>query len=98
MPGGGAGSFTWPGGGSTRWPTSLGIRTLLTAEYASKTSLDGDTPATGRGSVMTTVRRAIAGIELSTEFSVVKLESFSMRGARMVLGNLRTRGARLLLY
>src|SRR5277367_876730 len=74
---------------------SLGMRTLLTAEYDSATSFDGETPVTGRGSVMTTVRRAMAGMELSTEFSVVRFESFSMSGARIVLGIFVTRGARL---
>jgi hypothetical protein len=74
---------------------SLGIRTLLTAEYDSVTSFDGETPVTGRGSVITTVRRAMAGMELSTEFSVVRFESFSMSGARIVLGIFVTRGARL---
>lgn len=50
---------------------------------------------TGLGRVITTVRSAIAGIELSTEFSVVSMESFSMRGARMLPGIFVTRGARL---
>lgn len=74
---------------------SLGMRTLLTAEYASVMSLVGEMPTTGRGSVMTTVRRAIAGIELSTEFSVVRFESFSISGASIVLGIFVTSGARL---
>jgi len=34
-------------------------------------------------------------MELSTEFSVVRFESFSMSGARIVLGIFVTRGARL---
>jgi hypothetical protein len=74
------------------------MRTLLIAEYASTTSFDGETPGIGLGSVITTVRKAIAGIELSTEFSVLKVESFSIRGAMIVLGTFRTSGARLLSY
>ena len=65
------------------------------AEYASLTSFVAATPLVGLGSVITTVRRAIAGIELSTEFSVLRVDSFSIRGARMLLGTLVTRGARL---
>lgn len=44
---------------------------------------------------MTTMRRAVAGMELSTEFSVVRLESFSIRGASIVFGIFVTSGARL---
>jgi hypothetical protein len=59
------------------------------------TSFDGRTPVTGRGNVVTTVLRATAGIELSTEFSVLRFESFSSRGGRILLGIFVTRGARL---
>ena len=98
MPGGGRGSFRslvdfW----MTRRPTNLGIRTLLIAEYDSLTSFVAETPVIGLGRVTTTVRRAIAGMELSTEFSVVRFESFSIKGARIVLGSLATSGARLSL-
>lgn len=82
-------------GATTRCPISLGIRTRLIAVYASMTSFVGATPGTGRGRVMTTIRRAVAGMELSTEFSVVRLESFSIRGASIVFGIFVTRGARL---
>ena len=57
--------------------------------------MEGVTPLIGLGKVMTTVRRAIAGIELSTEFSVVNVESLSINGAIILLGNFATRGARL---
>ena len=50
---------------------------------------------TGRGSVVTTVLRATAGIELSTEFSVLRFDSFSSSGGRMLLGIFVTSGARL---
>jgi hypothetical protein len=76
-------------------PSSRGIKTLLIALYASATSFDGRTPVTGLGSVVTTVLRATAGMELSTEFSVLRFESFSSSGGRMLLGILVTRGARL---
>lgn len=74
---------------------SLGIRTLLIAWYDSVTSFVGVTPLIGRGSVVTTVRRAIAGMELSTEFSVLRFDSFSINGGRMLSGIFVTSGPRL---
>jgi hypothetical protein len=65
------------------------------ALYASATSFEGGTPLTGLGNVVTTVLRATAGIELSTEFSVLRFDNFSSRGGRMLLGIFVTRGARL---
>ena len=49
----------------------------------------------GRGRVVTTVRRAIAGIELSTEFSVLSRDNFSTKGGRILIGIFVTSGPRL---
>ncbi len=50
------------------------------AEYASWQAFEGGNPGTGRGKLITTVRSAVEGIELSTELWVVRFDSFSIKG------------------
>jgi hypothetical protein len=57
--------------------------------------LDGGTPITARERFDTTVRNAVAGIELSMELVVVRVDSFSISAGRMAGGSLSTSGARL---
>lgn len=45
--------------------------------------LEGGIAGSGLGKEMIRVRKAVAGIELSTEFVVFRFESFSINGARI---------------
>lgn len=71
------------------------MRTLLIAEYASWQAFEVGNPGTGRGKLVTTVRRAVAVMELSTEFWVVRLDSFSIRDGSISAGILSTNGPKL---
>lgn len=63
--------------------------------YASKVSLLGCVPGMGRGRASTTERMAIAGMELSTEFSSLSAVSFSIRGPIKLGASFLTSGPRL---
>lgn len=43
-----------------------------------------------------TVRNAIDGTELSTEFSVLRVDIFSINGGRILLGSFVTNGPKLM--
>lgn len=53
------------------------------AEYPSCVGLEGGTAGIGRGNEMISARSAVAGIELSTEFVVLRLVNFSTKGERI---------------
>ena len=61
--------------GITMYPSNLGIRTLLIAEYASAVFSGGGRPGSGGGKEVTKVRNAVVGIEVSTELVVLILET-----------------------
>ena len=52
-------------------------------------------PGNGRGKETIRVRNAVAGIEASKEFVVLRFDSFSIKGAKISLGALAAKGPRL---